>query len=166
MIQKPGASYIRKQGNRDFRHSNARFFCHYPVRTSRHHTQTATHHNTVAPANDWLTVSIKRVIQAVFAREKIFSVVTGTAGRGYRGLVQRLNIASGAKGFLSSTLNKNSGDSIIVQPSIQLFLQQVDHFQCERIQRSRNIQRYPTHFSGSRRQLLEHYRWFRHRGVP
>src|SRR5690554_2121866 len=132
--QEPATTDIRVQANGDLWHRYPGTFGGDSVGATSHQPQASSHNETVTPDNNWLAVTINHVIQFVFFGEKADPIIN-PAFIDY-GFVKKYYVATGTKRFVTFTFQPDRSNIVIVLPALQLWLQQSDHFQRQRIERS------------------------------
>ena len=85
----------------------------------------------MAPTDYGFRVSEQHVVHLVLARKKVLGVSTGTTRILNRGPTQLMNIATGAKGFLTLTINVDRGNGIILSPLEELAEHDFNHLRVE-----------------------------------
>ena len=101
----------------------------------------------MAPTDHGFRVGKQHVIHLVLARKKVLGVGTGTTRVFNRGAAQFVNVATGAKGLLSLTINVYRGDGIILGPLKKLTEHDFNHLRIEGIENSGYVQGQTAHLA-------------------
>ena len=117
-----------------------------PVTSATHQTDTPAHHDTVTPAQDRLRIGVNQIIESIFPQEErcgIFiteRIIASRRGMVFEhGLVESMQIATGAESFLACSLQHHQHDPLVTGPKVQSLSKQIDHLEIERVERLRRV---------------------------